>query len=140
MRREERQGEGKCKASTYKVGGCGLYIPPFRPAHATVFVAILSMPSTDARPRAMRLSSLIRSSTAADVRADVAYLEEYDRRWKNHLQMLETVAQSNIDPETAALATSDSRVLSRKTRGQVVTSHATHNRPARTGPNLTIQA
>lgn len=59
------------------------------------------MPSTDADPpRDAASSPSTGSSTAADVRADVAYLEEYTWRWKNHLQMLETVAQSNIDPET----------------------------------------
>ena len=58
------------------------------------------MPSTNADPPRDAASPPSRSSTAADVRADVAYLEEYTWRWKNHLQMLETVAQSNIDPET----------------------------------------
>ena len=59
------------------------------------------MPSSNTQPPhdADAPSSNV-SSTAADVRADVAYLEEYTWRWKNHLQMLETVAQSNIDPET----------------------------------------
>ena len=39
-------------------------------------------------------------TATSDVRADVAFLEEYTWRWKNHLQMLEEVAQSNIDPDT----------------------------------------
>lgn len=59
------------------------------------------MPSINAEPPnyADSTPSTV-SSTAVDVRADVAYLEEYTWRWKNHLQMLEKVAQSNIDPET----------------------------------------
>ena len=30
---------------------------------------------------------------------DLVYLEEYTWRWKNHMQMLETIRQSNIDPD-----------------------------------------
>lgn len=76
-------------------------VHPSYPTDTTVFVAAPAMPSTDADPpRDAASPPSTGSSTAADVRADVAYLEEYTWRWKNHLQMLETVAQSNIDPET----------------------------------------
>ena len=30
---------------------------------------------------------------------DLVFLEEYTWRWKNHMQMLETIQQSNIDPD-----------------------------------------
>ena len=55
------------------------------------------------------VSSLINMDPSADngndhcvldsVRKDVAFLEEYTWRWMNHLKMLDTIAQTNIDPK-----------------------------------------
>ena len=60
----------------------------------------MPLPTNNESTAAPSTSPVTPTPASASVRQDVAYLEEYTWRWKNHLQMLETVAQSNIDPET----------------------------------------